>query len=182
MLLIEDVLSAEQHGGPEDGVGDARFDQRPLQPRLAAEILQRRILRRIGDAHVDDPPHAGLPGGRRTAQAYCSTASACREQAMVEPHPVGVVEHRTPRERLGQPVRSSKWNGHRADLLAERVGPPGRVGQRDDRLALVEQSPGDVLAGVSEGPGDGVKHFSVPWKLSQKSKSPSPLSLWERAG
>ena len=118
--------------GPQDGVGEAGLDQRPLELGLAAEILQRRVLGRVGDADVDDPLDAGLLGGREQSERVAHGVGV-GEQAMVEPHPVGVVEDRAPRQVLRQQVRLVEMEGKRPDAVAERIGPARRVGQRDDR-------------------------------------------------
>ena len=39
-VVDQDVLLAEKDRRPEDGVGDARLDQRLLQRGLASEVLQ----------------------------------------------------------------------------------------------------------------------------------------------
>ena len=70
----------------------ARVPQRPLQLGLAAEVFQRGILRRVGDAHMHDPLDA-CPPGRLEQNLRVADRIRVPEQAVVEAHPVGVVQH-----------------------------------------------------------------------------------------
>ena len=63
-VVHEDVLAPEEDRRPEDRVRQARLDQGPLDLGLAAEIFQRRILRRVRDADVDDATDTRFLGRR----------------------------------------------------------------------------------------------------------------------
>ena len=58
------------------------------------------------------------------------------EEAMVESHPIGVVEDRHALEVFGQPVRPVEIEGERPDAVAKGICPRQRVGERDDRVPL----------------------------------------------
>ena len=47
------------------------------------------------------------------------------------------------------------------DPARQRVLPLRRVGQRAHGYGPIQQAPGDVSAGVAEGPGDDVRAWSV---------------------
>ena len=89
-----------------------------------------------------------------------------------EPHPVGVVEDVGALHRPAQPVTVGEVERRRFHLPAEAVLRVEAAGQRPDADALVEQTPGDVPAGVAEGARDDgetrVRHCvrllaSGPW-------------------
>ena len=103
MLLAKTSLPPPKKGGPDDRVRDTDGGQRLLDECLAAVVRQRRIDRRVRDAHVNDASDAG--------------ASSCLEQrarvvdgvgergaAALESDPVRVVEGGDPLEARRQRV------------------------------------------------------------------------------
>ena len=74
------------------------------------------------------------------------------EQAMIESHPVGVVEHRDAAELPDEQIRLVEVERKCLDAIAEGVFAGKRVGQRDDGLPFVEQPLGDVFPGIAVGP------------------------------
>jgi len=96
-VVDQDVVAAEQHRRPQDGMREPRLDQAPLQPGLSLEILQRRVLRRVRDADVHDAPDTGLLRGGKERQGVAHRVGE-RKPLVVEPHPVRVVEDRRSRQ------------------------------------------------------------------------------------
>ena len=119
--LHRDPGQAKEDGGPQDCVGETRFNQRAFEPRLAAEILKPGLLRRVGDAHMHHPAHARFPASLEQLQRVVHSGRV-REVAMIEAHPIRIVEHRRAPQRLHQLrlIREVKWA--RLDLTAEGVG------------------------------------------------------------
>ena len=58
----ENIFRAEEYRRAQNRVRQARLDQRAFEFRFAAEIFERRILRRIRDADVNDALDARAPG------------------------------------------------------------------------------------------------------------------------
>jgi hypothetical protein len=76
---------------------------------------------------------------------------------VVEPDPVRIVEDPDAAERLRQPGGIVERQRADLEVAAEGIGLPGRVRERADPDARVEQSPGHEPAREPEGPGDGVE-------------------------
>ena len=82
---------------------------------------------------------------------------------VVEPHPIGVIEHRRSAERIDQPFGPVEVEGVDFQLGAEGVGPAGRAGDRAHAVPGVQEPPRDVLAAVAQGSGYHVQLLLAHW-------------------
>ena len=76
---------------------------------------------------------------------------------MIEPDPVGIVEHCGAAEHVGEPVRFVEMVRHSFHATLERVRAVHRVRERPHAIAAVEQTLGDVPAGVTKRSGHDVQ-------------------------
>ena len=72
----------------------------------------------------------------------------------VNPYPVGVVEDARPLHRPAQPVRVREVQRGHFHQTAQWVAPCRSAAEGPHGDALVDEMPGDVSAGVDEGPDD----------------------------
>ena len=90
-VIHQNALTSKQQRGSQYRVGESRFAEFPLKHRFSTEVFERRVLRRICDADVDDAPNAG--GASRVKQNACVLdSSRVAEIRMVEAYPVRVIE------------------------------------------------------------------------------------------
>ena len=102
---------------------------------------------------MNDPPHAGLPG-RREERKRVADGVGVPEKAMIESHPIRVVQNGYALKVFGQQVRPVERQRERPDAVAKRIGPTGGVGEGYYRVPGIEKPLGDVFAGISIGPGN----------------------------
>jgi hypothetical protein len=93
---------------------------------------------------VDDPFDACFPGGLEESEGILHGIGVL-EEAVVEPHPVGVVENRHAFQLLGQDFRLVEMERERFDPVAKGIRSGQGVGQGNDRVSIIEKPLGDVL-------------------------------------
>ena len=71
---------------------------------LAPEVFERVVLGGIGDADMDNSLDARFPGGLEEGEGVLHGVGVL-EQAVVEPHPVRIVEDRDALQMLSQEPR-----------------------------------------------------------------------------
>src|ERR1035441_1673013 len=103
------------------------------------------------------------------------------EVAVIEAHPVGIVENRSAPQRLHQLrlVREVKWAS--LDLIAEGIGATGRISQRAHAMPRRQKPCGNVFPRVAEGTRGHMK-FSCRHTLRSVRITARRLSLKEYAG
>ena len=105
---------------------------------------------------MNDPLDPRLPGGIEKHAAVADRVGKL-EAAMIEPHPIGVVERRDAAERLDELFRLVEVE-RRGRQRPRRTGwAARRVGQRPHGASPIEQPPGDLPARVAIGAGDDVR-------------------------
>jgi hypothetical protein len=90
-VVQQDVFPPKDDGRAQDGVRKAGRPDVCLELRLPVEIRQRRTERRVGDAHVDEPPDARL---HRRIDQDLRVPDGTLEGGLpvIETDPVGVVQ------------------------------------------------------------------------------------------
>ena len=119
-VVDEDVLVAEEYGRAENRVAKAAFNQCTFESRLAAEVFQRGIVRRIGNADVNDALHLGL---------FCRVKQLERivdgigllEQLVSKSHPIGIVKNISALERGDELRRIVEVVGTHRDARVEGI-------------------------------------------------------------
>ena len=149
---------------------EAGLDERPLQPRLSPEILQRRLLGRVRDADMDDAPHARRAGRIEQGQRVFHGVGL-PEPRVVEPDPVGVVEDGRAAKRISQPSGGVERIGVHLYLAAKRVGPLRSVREGAHADSRVHQAPSDISPGILKGACHDMNfcglHVDIPACLSR---------------
>jgi hypothetical protein len=119
-IIDQNVLLPEQDRRSEDGIGQAGLDQSLFQDRFASEVLKLRFHGGVGDADMDDPLDASLPCGVEESEGV-SHGIGMLELAVIESHPVGVVEDRDALQVLGQETGLVEMERVRLDAISERI-------------------------------------------------------------
>ena len=135
MLLIRMSSPPKSTVGRRMAYDTPDSTQRPLEPGLAAEVLQRRVFRRIGDADVDDALDACLLGGAEHGERVLD-GRRLGARGRVEPHPVRVVEDRAPR---GAIRRSRSGRSKSSGLASTRS--PKRFGRSGELVSVRTRRP-----------------------------------------
>ena len=133
-----------------------------LHLRLAAEVRQRRVVRRIRDADVHDPANAGRASGPQE-NARVRDGAVEGGDAVGEADPVGVVERLGAGERLPERALIAELGPGALDPLGERIAwriPPR---QGPHRAAAAEQLLGERTTGVGERAGNDIHRQRSIW-------------------
>src|SRR6266581_3169996 len=126
------------------------FLERLLEKSLPAKVLQRRVLRRIGDADMDYTRDC-CAARRVEEDARVVDCLRVPEVGVIKPHPVGVVQDLGTLEGGHEPLGTVEVERMHLDSIPERMFAIRRVGEGSDAVASSEQPLGDVAAGVAEG-------------------------------
>ena len=161
------VVGTEHEAGADYGVGEAGLPQVLFHQGLGAEVGEFGAPMGVQDTQVDEPLDAGLFGGVYEELGVPDCVGEF-QGSLGEAGPVGVVEGVATLEPLREPggVVEIVWvgfHGVEVDLgLGVVLGfRRFRPGYGLDPLAVQEEHPGDVAAGVAESAGDHVQVVRV---------------------
>ena len=108
---------------------------------------------RVGDADMDNPPHSRLYCGPEQSTGVFG-GGVMSDAAAGKADPVGVVQDIGSFEAGDQLWGVAEVQRPHLHVVAEGAAGDQCAGESSDSTALVQQAPGDVLAGVAESPGD----------------------------
>ncbi|NIQ96592.1 MAG: hypothetical protein GWN87_22165, partial [Desulfuromonadales bacterium] len=125
---------AKHHRRAQNGMADPRVGEVFLENGLVAEVLQGGVLRRVGDADVDEALHARLAGGGEQLAAVLQGPGE-GEVFGIETHPVGIVKDGGAAQGVDKPLVVVEIEGTDLHFPAVRVGVGAGVGQGPDPVA-----------------------------------------------
>ena len=94
---------------------------------------------------MDNPPHPCFYGGVKQHLGVLHRLAVCKP-LVIEPDPVGVVQHIDTGERLFEICRVFEAQRKGPHLPGERIDLHAGIGERDYSLAGIEQPAGDVAS------------------------------------
>src|SRR5579872_3369327 len=167
-IVDENIFRAENYSRPQNRVRQPRLDHRLLHLRFPSVVAQRRLCRRIRNAHLHNPFDPRVVGRRDECARVPNCALVVRRSTR-KPHPIRIDEGRRALHAAPQFVGPVEVVRKDPNMFAKRILPlstPRRImiRQRPNVVPAAQQNSRRVFPRVAERPGDDDRraHYSPP--------------------